>query len=134
MCNLSVAASPIAGWPENSLFRNHVIKDRVKTQVSGMRPAFVCVASQVPHQRGIQPYRAAWLLLAHWSCPNASLPMTIAAALPILRIGEFHLYALSTPCSLQAGHFSRVDAMRRLLQQALKDPLNDRSVISLGMP
>lgn len=48
------------GWPENSLFRNHVIKDRVKTQ---------------------------------------------------------------------AGHISRVDAMRRLLQQALKDPLNDRFVL-----
>ena len=47
MRNPSAATPTIAGWPENSLFRNHVIKDRVKTQVSGMRPAFVCVASQV---------------------------------------------------------------------------------------
>jgi hypothetical protein len=48
------------GWPEHSLFRNHVIKDRVKTQ---------------------------------------------------------------------AGHISRVEAMRRLLQEALQDPLNDRFVL-----
>jgi len=30
------------------------------------------------------------------------------------------------PVALQAGHISRVEAMRRLLREALKDPLNDR--------